>query len=84
MSRYDVLVWYIGVIKSDGLWYILSGICRACVQTPESVVTYGTETWAMKAENLLSFQRTEHMMVRWMCAVSLRDRKPILGSRLMW
>ena len=47
-------------------------IFRACVQR---VLTYGTETWAMKAENLHSLERAEHMMVRWMCEVSLKDRK---------
>ena len=45
---------------------------RACVQ---SVLTYGTETWAMKAENLHSLERAQRMMVRWMCGVSLKDRK---------
>ena len=47
-------------------------IFMACVQ---SVLTYGTETWAMKAENLHSLERAEHMMVRWTCGVSLKDRK---------
>ena len=47
-------------------------IFRACVQ---SVLIYGTDTWAMKAENLCSLERTERMMVRWMCGVSLKDRK---------
>ena len=47
-------------------------IFRACVQ---SVLTYGTETWAMKAENLHGLERAERMMVRWMCGVSLKDRK---------
>ena len=36
-------------------------IYRACVQ---SVLTYGTETWAMKIANLLNLERTERMMVR--------------------
>ena len=36
---------------------------------------YGTETWAMKADDLRSLERTERMMVRWMCGVSLKDRK---------
>ena len=46
---------------------------------------YGTETWAMKKANLQSLERTEHithsverterMMVRWMCGVSLKHRK---------
>jgi hypothetical protein len=47
-------------------------IFKACVQ---SVLTYGTETWAMKAENLQSLGRAERMMVRWMCGVTLKDRK---------
>ena len=29
----------------------------------------------MKAENLHSLERAEHMMVRWMCGVSLKYRK---------
>ena len=45
---------------------------KACVQ---SALTYGTETWAMKKANLQSLERTERMMVRWMCGVSLKDRK---------
>ena len=45
------------------------------MSTVQHVLTYGTETWAMKAENLKSLERTERMMVRWMCGVSLKDRK---------
>ena len=29
----------------------------------------------MKAENQNSLKRAVHMMVRWMCGVSLKDRK---------
>ena len=29
----------------------------------------------MKAENLRSLERAERMMVRWICGVSLKDRK---------
>ena len=29
----------------------------------------------MKADNLRSLERTERMMVRWMCGVSLKDRR---------
>ena len=36
---------------------------------------YGTETWAMKADDLRSLERTERMMMRWMCGVSLKDRR---------
>ena len=41
----------------------------------QSALTYGTETWAMKKANLQSLERKEWMMVRWMCGVSLKDRK---------
>ena len=50
----------------------------ACVQ---SVMVYGSETWALKASETTDTQqlvRTERMMVRWMCGVSLRDRKTSL------
>ena len=47
-------------------------IYEACVQ---SVLIYGTETWTMKIANLQSLERTERMMVRWMCGMSLKDRK---------
>ena len=47
-----------------GASYHMKGkIFRACVL---SVLTYATETWAIKAEC---------RMVRWMCGVSLKDRK---------
>ena len=39
------------------------------------MLTYGTKTWAMKADNLHSLERAERMMMRWMCGVSLKDRK---------
>ena len=61
------------ILTARGASYPMKGkICRACVQ---SVLTYGTETWAMKEGNLQSLERTERMMVRWMCGVSLKDRK---------
>ena len=63
-----------GVISyPDSSGCIIKGkIHKACVQ---SALTYGTETWAMKKANLQSLERTERMMVRWMCGVSLKDRK---------
>ena len=55
------------ILTARGASYHIKGkIYRACVQ---SMLTYGTETWAMKAENLHSLERTEQMMVRWMCVV---------------
>ena len=61
------------ILTARGASYHIKGkIYKACVQ---SVLTYGTETWAMKIANLQSLERTERMMVRWMCEVSLKDRK---------
>ena len=39
------------------------------------MLTYGIETCAMKTENLHSLERAERMMMRWMCGVSLKDRR---------
>ena len=61
------------ILTARGASYRIKGkICKACVQ---SALTYGTETWAMKKANLQSLERTERMMVRWMCGVSLKYRK---------
>ena len=58
---------------SSGSSYCIKGkMYRACVQ---SVLIYGTGSWAMKKANLQSLERMERMMVRWMCRVSLKDRK---------
>ena len=42
----------------------LQGLCPECI-----------DIWAMKKANLQSLERTERMMVRWLCGVSLKDRK---------
>ena len=61
------------ILTACGASYHMKGeIFRACVQ---SVLAYGTETWAMKAENRQCLGRVERMMVRWMCDVSLKDKK---------
>ena len=61
------------ILTVRGASYRIKGrIYSACVQ---SVLIYGTETWAMKADDLRSLERTERMMVRWMCGVSLKDRR---------
>ena len=36
---------------------------------------YGSETWPLKEEDSSRLQRTDMQMVRWMCRVSLRERK---------
>ena len=35
---------------------------------------YGSETWLMKVEDKQRLERTEKMMVRWMCGVTLKNR----------
>ena len=61
------------ILTARGASYRIKGkINKACVQ---NVLTYETETWAMKKANLQSLERTERMMVRWLCGVSLKDRK---------
>ena len=61
------------ILTAPGASYrIKEKIYKACAQ---SVLTYGTETWAMEKANLQSLERMERMMVRWMCGVSLKDRK---------
>jgi hypothetical protein len=47
-------------------------IYRASVQT---VMVYGSETWAEKVEDVRRLVRTETAMARWMCGVMLKDRK---------
>ena len=47
-------------------------VYAACVR---STMIYGSETWAMNVEQQRRLERTEMRMVRWMCGVSLRERK---------
>ena len=53
----------------------------ACVR---SVMLYASETWPLKEEDIQRISRTDMQMVRWMCNISLRDRKSSeeLRSRL--
>ena len=41
----------------------------------QSVMLYGSETWAMKVDDAYRLERTERMMIRWMCGVTLKDKK---------
>jgi len=40
-----------------------------------SVVLYGSETWAVKEEDLTRLEKNDMRMVRWMCGVTLKGRK---------
>ena len=70
------------VLTKRGVSLKLKGkIYDACVQR---VLVYGSETWAMKAGDLVRLRRADRMMVRRRCVVSLKDRKRSdeLSSRL--
>lgn len=41
----------------------------------QCVMMYGSETWAMKVEDMQRLERAEKMMMRWMCGVTLKDGK---------
>ena len=36
---------------------------------------YGSETWPMNSEDIQRLERTERMMIRWICGVKLSDWK---------
>src|ERR1700761_8809480 len=55
-------------------WKLKGKIYVACVQ---SVMVYGSETWAVKVSNLQQLERTERTMVRWMCGVTTKDGKSV-------
>jgi len=51
---------------------VLQGnVYRACIH---SVLGYACETWAVKAQDMARMVRTERMMIRWRCGVSLKNR----------
>ena len=61
------------ILTTKGASLKLKGkLYRACVQ---SVMAYGSETWAVKLEDTHRLERNEMMMVRWMCGVTLKDRR---------
>ena len=41
-----------------------------------SSMLHGSETWPLRKENVVAFQRAEMRMVRWMCGIKLKDRFP--------
>jgi hypothetical protein len=60
------------VLTSRGASLKVKGkVYKACVQR---VLVYGSETWPVKTEDMQRLERTERMMVRWMCGASLKDR----------
>lgn len=53
-------------------------VYTACVR---SCLIYGAETWATKVEHDMKLERTEMRMIRWMCGVSLRERRTSVELR---
>ena len=39
------------------------------------MTVYASDTWAMKAEDMQRLERTERMMIRWMCGMKPSDMK---------
>jgi len=61
------------ILTSKRISLSLKGkIYASCVR---SCLVYGSETWPMKVEHEAKLERTEMRMIRWMCGVSLRERK---------
>ena len=61
------------ILTTRGASLSLKGkIYCACVR---SVMIYGSETWPMKVEDKQRLERTERMMIRQMCGVTLKHRK---------
>ena len=62
-----------GILTSKKVVLWLKGkVYGACVR---SLMIYGSETWAVNAEQEAKLERAEMRMVRWMCGVSLREKK---------
>ena len=60
------------ILTSRGASLKIKGrVYRTCVQR---VLVYGSETWPVKVKDMQRLERTERMMVSWMCDVSLKSR----------
>ena len=53
-------------------------IYKACVR---SAMLYGSETWPAKREGTCRLKRTEMQIARWMCNISLSERRPYADIR---
>jgi len=63
------------ILTARGTFLKVKGtIYKACVR---NVMIYLSETLAMKVEDRQRLKRAERMIIRWMCGVTLKDRKRI-------
>ena len=44
-------------------------------------MSYGSETWQVKEEDMKRLERNDARIIRWMCGISLNDKVPILELR---
>ena len=45
-------------------------IYKACVQR---MLVYGSETWAVKVDDMRRLEKSKNSMARWMCGVTVKD-----------
>ena len=64
-----------GVLIGKGMSLKSKGIIYTTCIRP--AMLYGSETWAIKIEDIRKMQRSEMRMLRWMTGVSLSERKSI-------
>src|SRR5207244_6869341 len=62
----------------DASLSIKGKVYKACLQ---SVLVYGSVTWATKDEDMKRLERTQNWMMRWMCGVQLKSRVKIEEMR---
>ena len=61
-----------GILTTKVTLRLKGKVYGACVQ---SSVIYGSETWEVNAEQEAKLERAGIRMMRWMCGVSLREKK---------
>ena len=44
-------------------------------------MVYGSETWALTADQMMRLERADRRMIRWMCGVSLKDKVSTVDLR---
>jgi len=62
------------LLTNKDIFLLVRGrLYSSCVR---SSMLRGSETWSVRKENEVAFQRAEMRMVRWMCGMELQDRVP--------
>ena len=62
------------LLTNKDIFLLVRGrLYSSCVR---SSMLRGSETWSVRKENEVAFQRAEMRMVKWMCGMELQDRVP--------